>query len=137
MMPATMPTIRNASIAKSSATRTSLLRALNFEHVCRERDAGDGQTLGEFRTDADGHEVAHDFAGRRYSALPIDKDVLHGDDVAFHAGDFSQVGDFTGAVAETRDLHDDVDCGGNLPAHRGVWKIQGGHGHHGLKAGQS
>ena len=97
----------------------------------------DGQALRESRTDAAGHEIAHDFAVFSNAAFPEDENVLHGDDVAFHAGDFGDAGDFARAVAQTADLHHDVDGRGDLAANRAVGNIQTGHGHHGFQAAQS
>ena len=96
---------------------------------------GDGKALREFRADADGHKFAHDFAALRNTALPENEDVLHSDDFAFHSGDLGQVGDFTSAVAESRDLHDDVDSGGNLATDGRIGNVQRRHGHHGLETG--
>ena len=76
------------------------------------------------------------FAGLADAALPEDENVLHGDDFAFHAGDFGDVDDFARAVAEAADLNDDVDGRGDLAANGAVRNVQAGHGDHGFQAAQ-
>ena len=44
------------------------------------------------------------------------EDLLHGDDVLFHAGDLRDADDSAGAVTHARDLHDDSDGGSDLLA---------------------
>ena len=108
-----------------------------FKHGGWELNSGNAQALGESRTDAGGHEVADDLAGFANATFAKDEDVLHGDDIAFHAGDFRDVGDFTSAVTETRDLNDYVDRRSNLPADGAVRNVQAGHGDHGFQAADS
>src|SRR5579862_3775965 len=116
----------------SNASTVRSVRALEFEHGRRKLNAGDRQALRETRAHAAGHEVSHHFAVILNAPLAIDEDVLHGDDVAFHAGDLRDAGDFTGTVAKPANLNNDVDGRSDLTADRGVGQIQAGHSDHGL-----
>ena len=69
-------------------------------------DAASLQTVVETRPDTGGAESAHDFAGFRDAHLVEDEDVLHRDDVAFHACELGDVGQTAGTVAEPRHLHE-------------------------------
>ena len=81
-------------------------------------DAGDGQSLANFGRMPTGMKSPMTSPVSRNAALPEQENVLHGDDIAFHAGNFGHVGDFARAVAQAGDLHDDVDRRSNLPAAR-------------------
>jgi len=52
------------------------------------------------------------------------QDVLHGDDIAFHAGDLRETDDFAGTVAEAADLNDHINRRSNLPANGVVGNAQ-------------
>mgnify|MGYP006173551319 CR=1 FL=1 len=55
----------------------------------------------------------------RVLAADVEQDeVLQGDDVAFHAQHFGDVSYLAAAVAQTSDLHDDVDRAGDHLAER-------------------
>ena len=71
------------------------------EESGREVDAHDLELLDELRPDAGRLEAALDLAFDDAGLLE-DEDVLHDDDVAFHALDLGDVGDLAGAVLEAR-----------------------------------
>src|SRR5271157_1268107 len=62
------------------------------------------------------------------------KDVLHAHDVFIHARDFHQMRHSACAVAHTRQLDDNSDCGRNLLAKGPFRKIQVSHQRHGFHA---
>ena len=64
------------------------------------------------------------------------ENLLHGDDVAFHAGDLRDTGHFARAVAETRLLNDDLNRGGDLVAHGALGKVDSAHPDHRFHARQ-
>ena len=73
-----------------------------IEHRRGKVNPGDRKALGKSRANSGGHEVAQHFAGLANAAFPEHENVLHGDDFAFHAGDFGNVDDLAVAVAQTR-----------------------------------
>src|SRR5579863_10638809 len=66
--------------------------------------------IPEFRvTDAGRFVLADEVAVRVFADDVVDEQILGGDDVAFHADDFGDVGDAAGAVAQARSMDDDVN----------------------------
>jgi hypothetical protein len=70
-------------------------------------DAGAASRSQHFGPDAGRAEAPDDLAVLRSAELLEQEDVLHGDDVALHAGDLGDARDAARAVAEARLLHDD------------------------------
>src|SRR3974377_2476885 len=66
-----------------------------------------------------------------------DKQVLGGDDIAFHANHLSDVSDLAGSVAQARNLNHYVDRGGNHLASSAGGQRETAHGDHRLKARKS
>ena len=66
-------------------------------------------------------------------SLLEDEDVLHGDDVALHAGDLRNGGDLARAVRQARDLHDELDGRRDLLADGAIGNVQIRHGDHGVE----
>src|SRR5207245_11002272 len=64
------------------------------------------------------------------------EDVLHGDDIGFHAGDFRDGNQLARAIGHARDLDYRVDRGSNLVPHSAFRNIEIGHGNHIFHAGQ-
>ena len=64
------------------------------------------------------------------------EDLLHRDDVAFHAGDLRDAGDLSGAVAHARLLNDDLDRRRDLLAHRALGQVHAAHRDHRFDTGQ-
>src|ERR1019366_8280045 len=133
----TQATIRNVPMAINNATLPSLPRLAHFKHCHREMNARDGKPFREFRPNSRGLESADHLAGFFNAALPERENILHGYDFAFHAGDFSYAGHLARAVAETSDLHNNVDSRSDLAAYRGVGNVQASHGDHRFQAAQS
>src|SRR5262245_43608416 len=99
-------------------------------------DSREQEALGKFGPHAGRHKFSEDFSVFLDSALAENKDVLHGDDIPFHAGDFRNADDLAGAVAVPADLHHDVNGRRDLATNGGFRNIQVGHGHHGFQAAQ-
>src|SRR3954466_98082 len=85
------------------------------EQARRQVDALDLELLDELGPDPGRLQPALDlpFGDAR---LLEDEDVLHDDNVAFHALDFRDVRDLAGAVLETALVDDQVDCRRDLLA---------------------
>src|SRR6266498_2770939 len=77
------------------------------EQAGREIDPLDLELLDELGPDPGRLEAALDLALHNTGLLE-DEDVLHHDDVTFHALDFGDVGDAPGPVLEARLVHDQV-----------------------------
>src|SRR2546425_1918095 len=94
------------------------------------------QPVGKFGPDPDGAEGAPHFAAF-VNALPIEyEDVLHGDDVALHAGYFRDGDHFARAVRQARDLYHGMNGRHDLLLDGPLRDVQVGHGEHVLQAGQ-
>src|SRR3954447_16807893 len=114
-MPAAISRIANAAapataivMVSTSANPPSSVR--EAEEIRCHVDAHDLELLDELGSDAGRLQPAHDlpFGDAR---LLEDEDVLHHDDVAFHALDFGDVGDLARAVLESALMDDQVDGG--------------------------
>src|SRR5262249_25344379 len=86
-------------------------------------DAARRQLLHEPGTDACGAELADDRPIRIGSAAHEAEDLLHLDDVAFHAGNLGDADHLAPPVAQPLQLDDDVERRGNLLAHAARWKV--------------
>ena len=69
-------------------------------------------------------------------AVVEQEDVLQGDDVALHALHLGDVGDAAGAVAQSGEVHDQVERRCHLLADGPHRQVEAGHQHHGLDAGE-
>src|SRR6266567_1995885 len=94
-----------------------------FENRGRQGDAGDLQAVDKTRPDARGSEGADHLASGPDALL-------------FHAGHFGHARHLAGAVAQARDLDDNVERGGNLLAHRAFGEVEAAHGDHGFETGE-
>src|SRR5215217_558509 len=132
-----VPAISAVTTMKTtSATSTSLHLDHAVEHVGGQVDAGAPQPLPALRPDAGGPEPTHHPALRVEPGLLEHEDVLHRDDVAFHAGDFRDAGHATRTILQARLLDDDVDRRCNLVTHRLLRQIDCTHRDHRFDTGQ-
>src|SRR5690348_9937515 len=101
-----------------------------FEHRGTDAAACRRQPVGKLGADAGGAVHAPHLAAFRHSLAFEDKDVLHGNDVAFHARDLRNRSHLAGAVRHAGNLHHGVDGGRNLLPHGALGNIEVGHGDH-------
>src|SRR3954447_4543171 len=102
-----------------------MLSALNIagsdgsrlEQILRKRHTPFLEAPGESGPDAGLDELALDAAFGIDARAPETKDLLHRDDLAFHARDLLQADQPPTAVGQALDLDDDVNRGSNLGAH--------------------
>src|SRR5262245_3234445 len=99
-------------------------------------DTGRLQPIAGLRADAGRTEAAHNLALLCHTSLFEHEDLLHGDDVAFHAGDLRNTDDFTCAVTQARLLNDDLNRCRDLLAHRALGQVGRAHGDHGFDSRQ-
>src|SRR5437773_12281464 len=98
----------NVSAAKIiAASSHELLDVL--EERCRQTRAGRRQPIAALRPDARRLEAPHHSSVVAHAVALEHEDVVHADDVAFHAGDFRYLCDAAAAVGETRHLQDEID----------------------------
>src|SRR4029453_3598055 len=88
-----------------------------IEEVARKLDARAQEPLAELRPDARGPVVAAHTSVLLHSLLLEYEDVLRGDHVLFHPDDLGDADDLPRAVAETGDVDDRVERGGDVIAH--------------------
>src|SRR6476660_4858662 len=105
------------------------------EESGREIDPHDLELLDELRPDAGRLEPALDLAFDDTGLLE-DEDVLHDDDVTFHALDLGDVDDLPGPVLEAALLDDQVNRRGDLLADGAQGQVDAGHQDHRLEARQ-
>src|SRR6478752_9828776 len=73
------------------------------------------EAVDEPRTDPGGDGLAEETTVRVHTGRVVeDEGVLQGDDVPFHALHLGDMGDAAGAVAQSGDLDDEIDGGGDL-----------------------
>src|SRR5580692_3201770 len=132
----TATAVKNVKTESSSAIFGSLMNPRHFEHADRQLDPSDHQAFREPRTNSRGQEFADHLAVLANPAFPKYKNVLHGDDVPFHARNFRDADDFSGSIAEAAHLYHQVHRGGDLAPNRGVRDAQIRHGHHGFQPAQ-
>src|SRR5579872_4715882 len=96
-----------------------------LEHRCRNLHAGDLQALIKLGANAGGAEAAGNAAVFGDPRLFEHKEVLHGDEFAFHADALGDGGNAAAAVAHTGDLNEQIDSGADLLA-------DGAHAHIGI-----
>src|SRR5262244_2322789 len=101
-----------------------------LEHVRGQPDARRGEPIAAPRTDSCRPETTQYFAVLAEARSFEEEDVLHRDHLALHPGDLGDPGHLAGAIGETRDLHDQIDCGGDLLPDRLLRNIQIGHRDH-------
>src|SRR5262245_28623716 len=126
--PATRSTIGSTGLPPPRSVRVA-------EEARRQMDAHHLELLDELRPDARRLEPALDLAFDDTGLLE-DEDVLHDDDVAFHALDLGDVDDLPGPVLEAALLDDEVDRGGELLADGADREVDAGHEDHRLEARQ-
>ena len=73
-----------------------------------ERNSVRHHLLDEFGSDAGCLELTRDLAFSTQASLTETENFLHGDDLAFHAGEFRQAQQFAATIRQTADLDDDV-----------------------------
>src|SRR4051794_21609251 len=99
----------------SALRRGALAEALGGEQLGPQFDAEVLELLGEARPDARGLQLALEAAALVDAHAEVEQeDVLEGDDVALHALHLRDVRDAAGAVAQTAEMHDQVEGGGHL-----------------------
>src|SRR5262249_25128485 len=87
------------------------------EQIRRDMNAAPLELGHEFRPDSGGAELADDAAIGLRRASCKSEDLLHSDDVAFHAGDLLEADQAAAAIAHALQLQDNVEGGGSLGAH--------------------
>src|SRR5271170_3876546 len=103
------------------------------EELGVEPEAGRFDPLRVDRADP-GRAILADHLARVIDAAAHElEQVLHHHDVAFHAGKLGDPHAFTGTVGEPADVHDDIECGSDLLAHRALWNRVTGQQHHHLE----
>src|SRR6478752_230326 len=105
------------------------------EEARRQVDAHDLELLDELRPDPGRLEPALDLA-LDDAGLLEDEDVLHDDDIAFHALDLGDVDDLPGPVLEAALLDDEVHRGRDLLPDGPQGQVDAGHQDHRLEARQ-
>src|SRR5919198_3047674 len=115
-------------IPTSSASPLERLRRI--EIGARDLDALRGQFGEKSRPHAGRLEMAdYSAVGRRRGAYELE-DLLHLNDVAFHAGEFRDAGHFALAVGEALQLDDHPNGAGDLSADADDGHRQAGHTDH-------
>ena len=94
------------------------------------------QAIHERRHDTGGDKLADDFTVFDPPLLKLE-DRLGCDGAPFHAGDFGKFDHLSAAVAQSRQLDDDVDGGGGLLAQRSFRQVDSRHQHHGFQPRES
>src|SRR5262249_56542162 len=87
--------------------------------------------------DAAGVKVA---LGRQvvvHARLPEPEQIVHADNVIFHAGDFGYLDNFAGAAGQAGHLHDNVNRRGQLAADDPDGDVEAGHADHHFQTTQS
>src|SRR3546814_11725135 len=112
----------------------SVENVVGIEDALRHLDAAGLELGNELRPDAGGDVAAVDaaLAVGRFAAEA--EDLLHGDHVALHAGDFLQADEASPTVAHALDLDDDVQGRGDLRAPRLGRTVEAGTAEHLLPA---
>src|SRR5271157_6276792 len=113
-----------------------LLPAGVVEHCRIETIAGGFHPRRVDRADAGCAELSHHLAGVTDAAAHELEQVLHHHHVAFHPADLRDLHAPARAVAETAHVHDDVDGGSGLLAHRALRNRVASQEHHHLEAAQ-
>src|SRR5580693_9715423 len=111
----TATAVKNVKTESSSAIFGSLMIPRHFEHADRQLDPGYQQAFREPRTNPRGQEFADHLAVLSNATFPKYKNVLHCDNVPFHARDFRDADNFSGSIAEAAHLYHQVHGGGDLP----------------------
>ena len=93
------------------------------------------EAIHEGRHDSGGDELSNHFAVF-HTPLVEFENSLRGDGSAFHARHFGKLHYFSAAVAQTGELDDDIKRRRHLLAQSAFGKIDTGHKHHCLQAGQ-
>src|SRR5438477_1542302 len=106
------------------------------EDVHVHGDAAPLQIVVELGHEAGGDEPAHDLPLAVEAFLLEAEDVLHGDDVHLHAGDFADGDDLARSVGEPGLLDDEVHRAGDLLADGLDGQVHAAHQDHGLEAAQ-
>src|ERR1019366_676436 len=135
--PQTSPPQRTQIPTLSRPSANSLYLLRHLEQVQGERDARLFQFFGEFGNDSGGPEAAQDFSIRSQSLFFEKEDILQADDVTVGARHLRDMGHASRAIAHARNLHDNVDGGGDLIPQRLFGKAQVRHKRHGLDARES
>src|SRR6185312_876775 len=91
----------------------------------------------ETRTNPCGSEGADHLAFGSDSLLMKCKDILHADNILFHARNFRDTDYFAGTIAHTGNLNHDINGRGNLLAHGTLGQVQIAHGDHRFESAQS
>src|SRR5215471_17194554 len=109
-------------------------RLAGIEVAAWNLDALGGEVDEEARPDAGRLKVPLHGAVLQRPGADVLVDLLHLQDVAFHAGDFGDAHHAALAVGQARQLDDDADRGRDLAADAGDRHRQAGHADHLLEA---
>src|SRR5689334_10853126 len=94
------------------------------------------ETVGEPRPNTGGAEVPQDLLVGAYALAFVYENVLHGDDVAFHAHDLGYCDELAGAIGQAAHLDHHVDGARDLLPHGALGQLEVGHRDHGLEPAQ-
>src|SRR5437879_10627316 len=99
------------SLATGSREHALSLRDLHhgLEDRRRQLQSGCSQAFVEFGTDASRAEASGNSTGLAQTSFFEHENVLHGDQVSFHAHTLGNVRDAAAAVAEARHLDEHID----------------------------
>src|SRR5690349_11411125 len=118
-------------------TRNDMIIGLHLlEEDARQLQTAGFQAFGEARANSGWTEASEHHALRIHARSLVLEDLLYGDRLAFHAGDFRNRRDAARTVRHARDLQHDVDGRRHLLAHRTIRKAHTRHLDHGLESRQ-
>src|SRR3990172_9723885 len=104
------------STPRSRSPSTHRLASCGVEHLGIETNPAPLESLAELGPNPGGPMVADHPSVFVQAFLLVDKDVLHGDHVAFHAGNLSDSNHLSRSVGEPRHVDDHVErCSDVVP----------------------
>ena len=110
--------VEDVERSRDPAHGGALRAASTGRNGARDADALGDEIVQEARPDPGRGVMPVHRPVRIRAGADVLEDLLHLDDVAFHAGDLGDAGHLALAVAEALQLHDDADGGGDLAADR-------------------
>src|ERR1700730_2915617 len=128
---------RQIRIQNDITTQKLLADLRSIEHRNWKVNAAHEQFFCKLGPDSSSHKFSQYLTTLAYTALPIHKDILHGNYVRFHAGNFRDSKNFSRPIAQASDLNHQVNGGRNLPSDGGIRNAQVRHRDHGFQSGES